>query len=416
MSKLNIKKDNDATLRLIAWIVLGGAAVLMVLALSVGLVVWWVMRPKADNSPAPVVTGRPSMQPPPNIFNPAAPQPAGPIAEVGPNGPFQPLPPAPPLEAKVVPPQRPSHKRVEFSAVRSFQTHVGPVFGLALSPDEHRAISGGADKTVRLWDLETGTELAKLEGHSEAVRDVAFAPDGKRVASAGQDGTLRLWDLTEKKTLRTLKGHDGAVRCVAFTPDGKRLLSGGADRSLRVWDVQTGERIRASYGHDSEVIGVAVSADGAFALTTGADHGATYWDLKSGRELAYLGIDRYVHVALFMPDGKRAVLAGDGATRVCDLSSGEQWIGFFREGELSHAAALLPDNTVLLQGIGNRLECRLLPTEHLTTGDAANPRSTHLGGIEAHSGPITRVRTTRDGKLALTAGEDGAVKLWRIAE
>jgi WD40 repeat protein len=267
-----------------------------------------------------------------------------------------------------------------------------------------------------LWDLETGKELARLEGHFAAVRAVAFAPDGKQAVSASQDGTLRLWNLAEKKKVRTFKGHKSGVLCAAFTPDGKQLLSGGDDRSLRVWDVETGKQIQEWYGHEAAVLCVAVSADGTYALTGSADGGAMHWGLQTGRQLCYLSVEKPVYFALFASDGKRAVVGGDAPSRLCDLSTGEQWVEQTTTRNLRRAAALLPGDTVILQGVGKRLESRFLAARHALTQEIGKPNPNQLGEIEAHNGTITCVRASRDGRRALTAGEDGIVKLWSIVE
>ncbi|MDT9205827.1 MAG: WD40 repeat domain-containing protein, partial [Limnospira sp. PMC 1236.20] len=73
--------------------------------------------------------------------------------------------------------------------------HSNRVEAVAIAPDGKRAVSASSDKTLKLWDLETGTELATLTGHSWSVNAVAIAPDGFRAVSASMDKTLKLWDL-----------------------------------------------------------------------------------------------------------------------------------------------------------------------------------------------------------------------------
>ena len=79
--------------------------------------------------------------------------------------------------------------------------------GVAITPDGRRAVSASEDKTLRVWDLESGQSIRTLEGHSSRVTGVAITPDGRRAVSASDDKTLRVWDLESGQSLRTLEGH-----------------------------------------------------------------------------------------------------------------------------------------------------------------------------------------------------------------
>jgi WD40 repeat protein len=97
--------------------------------------------------------------------------------------------------------------------------HVGPVYTVAWSADQRRALSGSADNTVRLWDLGTGHCLHALEGHTQPVLRVALSADQRRALSDSYDNTVRLWDVTvllhdveRGRRLRLLQGHVGPGR------------------------------------------------------------------------------------------------------------------------------------------------------------------------------------------------------------
>ena len=111
---------------------------------------------------------------------------------------------------------------------------------MAVTPDGRRAVSASEDKTLKVWDLESGRELRTLEGHSAWVDGVAVTPDGRRAVSASYDKTLKVWDLESGRELRTLEGHSAGVTGVAVTPDGRRAVSASYDNTLKVWDLESG--------------------------------------------------------------------------------------------------------------------------------------------------------------------------------
>jgi WD40 repeat protein len=145
--------------------------------------------------------------------------------------------------------------------VRSFIGHTGEVFGVAISADGKYALScsgtlnpipngpnqppnpmnqplpGAGDNSVRLWDVATGQELRRFNGHTNAVLSVAFAPNGKRAVSAGFDNCVRVWDVESGVQLQTLFGNGFLVQATAVSPDSQRILSGGWNHDLRLWSM-----------------------------------------------------------------------------------------------------------------------------------------------------------------------------------
>ena len=83
---------------------------------------------------------------------------------------------------------------------------------MAVTPDGRRAVSGSYDRTLRLWDLESGQPVRTLQGHTDCVA-VAVTRDGRRAVSAWRDRTLRLWDLESGKEIATFTGESNMRSC-----------------------------------------------------------------------------------------------------------------------------------------------------------------------------------------------------------
>jgi TIR domain/WD domain, G-beta repeat len=155
------------------------------------------------------------------------------------------------------------------------------VLAAATSYNGQISVSGGGDdKTVKVWNLETGELLRTFTGHNREVRGVAISADGKTIVSGGDDETVKVWDLEAGELLRTFTGHNHGVRGVAISTDGKTIVSGGDDETVKVWDLEAGELLYALIGHEHWVCGVAISADGKTIVSGSYDKTVRVWSLE----------------------------------------------------------------------------------------------------------------------------------------
>ena len=142
-----------------------------------------------------------------------------------------------------------------------YTAHTDNVFALAWSPDGCFVASGGRDKTVHVWQPQTGKTALVYSKHSNYVLSVAWSPDGRFVASGDTDGHVHLWDATIGTTVFVYKGHVRFTRSIAWSPDNRFIASGGeyGDSTVQVWDAFHWYTHLHSYGSVPHFCGLLVA-------------------------------------------------------------------------------------------------------------------------------------------------------------
>lgn len=129
-----------------------------------------------------------------------------------------------------------------------------------------------ADKSIRIWNMDTGKCVRKLSGHSSHVVSVAWIPGcHDRLISASWDETIKVWDLAQDTPSHTFVGHSGKVNCVCLSPDGDVVISGGEDKLVKLWRISNNECFLTLQGHRDEVLAVAISPDGTTFASASKD-------------------------------------------------------------------------------------------------------------------------------------------------
>jgi WD40 repeat protein len=206
------------------------------------------------------------------------------------------------------------------ATVQIFSGHTGGVDAGGFSPDGKSIVTAGSyDLTARIWDVASGETLHILTGHSELVIRAAYSPDGKYVLTASVDRTARLWDPATGTEVRVFD-HPNVVSATVFSPDGRYIVTGCEDNVTRLWNANTGELVGVFIGHTSFVQGVAFSPDSRFLLTGSDDKTARLWDLATGETIRVFDHRGAVQIVTFSPDGSLiATASNDTVVRVWNL-------------------------------------------------------------------------------------------------
>ena len=139
---------------------------------------------------------------------------------------------------------------------------------VAFSPDGKLIATGGSrlhghPDTLRIWDADTGRQMRAIRAHgNQSVDDLAFSPDGRRIVTAAEERSVVVWDVETGDELVRVRGLEYHVR-VAFSPDGRRIVTSDWSKRIRFWDTQTGVEVFSIDGMPSYVSSMSFSPDGS---------------------------------------------------------------------------------------------------------------------------------------------------------
>ncbi len=321
--------------------------------------------------------------------------------------------------------------------VRRIGGRTGGIYYLSLSADGRSLLADCGDGSLRLWDVDDGTELHKV-AYPKEIWDVALSPDGRLALWCGgtiknnsgtfvaEDCGIHAWDLETGREREALFAKaDVPVYGVAFSPDGRLALAGlgdyerketeGAPKDkkplpkdcvVRLYDVATGKELRDLKGHKDPVWRAIFTPDGRRVVSAGMDGTLRLWNVGDGRELKRVEVADKANVSSLAvsPDG-RWLLTGDNQSRLAlwsldDLEMEREHRG---SAQVVRSVAFSPDGRRALSG-GDDYVVRLWETDTLT----------ELRHFPGHTSSVNGVAFLPDGRHALSGSSDGTIRIWRL--
>jgi WD40 repeat protein len=256
--------------------------------------------------------------------------------------------------------------------VRDIQAGKGRVLALAFLANGHVLATGGYDSVLRLWDVDSGELLQKLEGlppdpthfNRTPIGTVAISPDGTKIAAgfgnplfhlSDYKQVVKVWDLSSGKLLKELPGHFNTICSVAFSPDGKVLATASDDQQVKLWSVGDWQPI-GMLPATERFKSVTFSPAGQWIVTGGESGAITIWDTTSRRPLRPLtGHTNAVQRLMFSPDGRTLASASwDETVKLWDPITGRETRTLRDHTEWISCLAFSPDGNVLATGSFDR--------------------------------------------------------------
>ncbi|GAA6031594.1 hypothetical protein JCM8097_006539 [Rhodosporidiobolus ruineniae] len=302
-----------------------------------------------------------------------------------------------------MPPPPPPPSSLQFTIQHKGAAHVA-----VYNHGSSYILSGGADRQIKLTNAKSGSQVKVYGGHGYEVLGIACTPDNTRFASCGGDRSVFLWDVTSGDILRRLSGHMGKINAVAWNENASVLASGSFDTTVRLWDIKSNNRVPLQVLEEARDSITSIRIHEHLLMTGCVDGYVRTYDMRMGQ----LKTDFFDQpVTSLTPVSSSTLLlisTLDSIHRLLDLTHGTVIQSFTGHKNTSYRSQSC---------VGGRGE------ETVVSGDEEGrvwgwelETGTPLGQpFKAHEKAILWTAHHPKEQQLVTAGADGAVKVWGLA-
>ncbi len=227
---------------------------------------------------------------------------------------------------------------IAFRLVATIQAHTGRIIGVAANLQGNRFATAGLDGLVKIWSWGNSTaqpyptqqlKLANPVDFRVFLLDnvrstLAFSPDGSRLAAIGENKSINIWEANSGRLLQSLIDEDGIILDFSFSPDGKQLVTVNERGKAKVWNYQSGQQIQIISVPAENIMIAGFTPDNKLLVTGSENNMVRFWDLVSKpinqlfyRDFGYeLGPPEKI---AFSPDGRYMAIGGHKGVKVWNL-------------------------------------------------------------------------------------------------
>jgi WD40 repeat protein len=280
--------------------------------------------------------------------------------------------------------------------------HSEAVKSVAFSADGLLLATGSDDKTIVIWNTQTGEGITTIGNNFFPVKALQFFSNDELFVASGPD--IKLIDF-QGKILRTFPGKTAYIWSLDYNRATARITGGSFGKTIRIWDVLTGKEVMLLEGHEKSTLPVCFNASGDQILSGSLDQSVRLWKADSGKEIKKMeGHSDNIFCVAFHPNGRYAASASaDKTIRLWNLETGKVVQSYFghTSGILDidfsadgyHLLSASDDNTVVLW--------------ETITGNK-------LYSFVDHKGPVNAVEFSPDGKSFASASDDKTARIWML--
>ncbi len=285
--------------------------------------------------------------------------------------------------------------------------HNDGVSCVSFSPDG-TLISVSLDRTVRLWNMETGKNVV-LNGDDNRIHtwnSLALSPNGKILAAGSSLNTIRLWNLTNRKIIGDLPSKGVHINSMTFFPDSKILASGSSDKIIQLWNVESGEELAVLSGHTGAVTDVNLSHNGRTLVSSSTDGTIRLWDMAGAQEKHVLKEhEEPVFGLSFSPDGNTLATGSyDKTIRLWDIDTNQELFVLTGHTDAIFCLNFSPDGKTLVSGSWDNT---------IRVWDVKRGEEKDI--LTGHTDFIKNLVFSQDGKTLASASYDNTIRIWDTA-
>jgi WD40 repeat protein len=278
------------------------------------------------------------------------------------------------------------------------------VYSVNISPDGNQLISGGGDRTIKIWDLKTRKLSRGLPRHIDSVCSIAISTDGQTIVSGSHDNTIKVWDFQSGKLLYDI-GQYGAITSLDISADSSIIVSGNSDKTVKVWKRYPLSLIHTLEGHWDWVRSVSISPDNLTLVSSGDDRTVRVWDLKTGYLRQTLtGHSNWVLSVKISPDN-HSIISGshDKTIKIWDLETGE-------------LQRTLTGHTNIICSVDISADCRTIVSgsEDKTIKIWDFETGKLIQTLTGHSEAVRSVCISPDSQTIASGSSDRTIKIWQV--